>query len=98
MYHEEQGHYEDVQDAQKVQKYRCPRCGYSAPTYATKSEYYAHFDSAHRDELNSSFDRERYEMVSDWVYETVTVWVVDQKAYTETIVTGRKCTICEMAE
>lgn len=98
VYHEEQGHYEDVQDAQKVQKYRCPRCGYSAPTYATKSEYYAHFDSAHRDELNSSFDRERYEMVSDWVYETVTVWVVDQKAYTETIVTGRKCTICEMAE
>ena len=67
-------------------------------TYATKDEYYAHFDSAHGTEQNSSFDRERYEMVEGWVYETVTVWVVDQKAYTETVVIGRRCSVCGTEE
>ena len=94
VHHEEQGHYEDVQDAKKVQKYRCWLCSYAQPTYATKDAYYAHFDSVHGNESNSSFFRERYEMVEDWVYETVTVWVVDKEAYTETVVTGRKCDVC----
>ena len=98
VHHEEQGHYEDVQDAKKVQKYRCPRCGYNAPTYETQDAYYAHFDSAHGSELNSSFDRERYELVDEWIYETVTEWVVDQEAYTETVVTGRKCNVCGKTE
>lgn len=98
VYHEEEGHYEDVQDAKKVQKYRCWLCSYAQPTYATKDAYYAHFDSAHGNESNSSFFRERYEMVDDWVYETVTVWVVDKEAYTETVITGRKCDICGTIE
>ena len=87
-----------MQDAKKVQKYRCWLCSYAQPTYATKDAYYAHFDSAHGNEPNSSYFRERYEMVEDWVYETVTVWVVDREAYSETVVTGRKCDACGKIE
>ncbi len=92
--HAEVGHYEEVQDAKKVQKYRCWLCSYAQPTFATLSEYYAHFDSAHADEANSAFFRERYEIVEEWVYEMTPVWVVDQAAYTETIITGRRCKLC----
>ncbi len=91
VHHEEQGHYEDVQDAKKVQKAMCFVCSNRSDTL---EEYYSHFDSTHSEELNAGFLRDRYEWKEDWVYETVTVWVVDKEAYTETIVTGRLCDIC----
>lgn len=99
IYHEEQGHYEEVQDEKKVNKYRCWLCGYSKPLFATLEEYYAHFDSGvHATAHNYSAFRERYEIVERWEYETVTKWVVDSEAYTETVVVGRRCDTCGSEE
>lgn len=93
-HHKEQGHYEDVKVSKKVQKYRCPMCGYSASTYSTLDAYYSHFDSTHGADANSSFNRDRYEIVEEWEYTYETQWVVDKEAYTETIITGYKCSVC----
>lgn len=94
VYHEEQGHYEDVQVAKKVKKYRCWFCSYAQPAYETLDAYYSHFDSAHAEEANSSFFRERYEIVEEWEYIYETQWIVDKPAYSEQVVIGYQCSVC----
>ncbi len=94
IYHEEVGHYEDVEVSVPVDMYRCPLCSYAQPKYETVDDYYAHFDDVHGDDANSSFHRDRYEVVDGWGYTTEERWVVDKKAYSETVVVGKKCTAC----
>ena len=94
IYHDEEGHYEDVEQSVKIYKYRCPMCGYNRPKFNSVGEYYSHFDSTHAGAPDANVLRDRYDVVEEWVYETVTVWVVDRSAYTETIVTGHKCSVC----
>ena len=93
VHHDEVGHYEEVKVEKKVEKYRCFLCGYKVK-YSTLSEYYAHFDSTHSDELNAGRLRELYDVVEDWEYSYEKKWVVDTKAYDETVTTGYKCSVC----
>jgi len=93
--HEEQGHYAEAQEAIYVEKIKCFACSNKSDTIA---EYYTHFDTVHGNSNHYLLVRDRYETVSDKVYKTVTEWVVDQKAYTETVVIGRKCDICGTTE
>lgn len=94
VHHDEVGHYEDVQTAKQVTKYRCPICGYNSQHYDSVDEYYSHFNSAHGNSANNSFFKDRYETISDYEYTTEQKWVVDTAAYDETIVTGYKCSVC----
>lgn len=94
VYHEEQGHYEEVEVAVKANEYQCWLCSYAQPTYKTLDAYYSHFDSAHADDPNSSFFRERYDIVERWTYEYETQWIVDVPAYTDTVTIGYQCRTC----
>ena len=79
-----------MQESRRVEKIKCV-CGNKTNT---EEEYYAHFESAHGNSAHYAPMKERYEHVYETVYETVTKWIVDREAYTETVVTGRKCDIC----
>ena len=94
IYHDEEGHYEYVEQSVRIYLYRCPMCGYNRPKFNSLGEYYAHFDSTHAGAPDANVLRDRYDVVEDWGYETVSVWVVDRNAYTETVVTGHKCSVC----
>ena len=91
VHHEEVGHYEDKEIANKVNKYKCAVC-YS--NFNSVNEYYSHFDASHGNTGNSNVFRERYESVEDWDYSYEKQWVVDTEAYDETVVTGYKCSVC----
>ena len=93
--HEEQGHYEDVAVAKYIKKYKCYACSNKSNTL---DEYYSHFDSVHGNSNHYLLVRDRYEIVNDTVYEYETRWIIDKAAYTETVVTGRKCDVCEKEE
>ena len=91
VYHEEQGHYGEVQEGQKVSKYKCA-CGNKSDTLEA---YYNHFDSTHGNNAHYLPMRDRYEIVSETVYVTVTKWIIDQPAYTETVIIGYECSMCD---
>ena len=91
VHHEEQGHYGDVEVVKYVEKYKCYACSNKSNTL---EDYYSHFDSVHGNSNHYLLVRDRYEIVNDKVYEYETQWIVDQEAYTETVVTGRKCDAC----
>ena len=90
IHHDATGHYETVTDAKKVKKYRCPMCGYNQPLYISLDDYYSHVDSVHE---NTAL-RNSYEIVERWEYYDTQKWVVDSKAYDETVITGYKCSVC----
>lgn len=90
IYHEEQGHYGEVQEGKRVEKYKCA-CGNKTDTL---EEYYTHFDSVHGNSAHYLPMKDRYECVYETVYETVTKWIVDRGAYEETVIVGYKCRVC----
>lgn len=94
VYHDEVGHYEDVQKQRKITKYKCPVC-YNQ--FDSTKDYYDHFDSTH----TPSYDgdpvkalRNQYTTVNDYEYYTVKEWIVDKEAYSEIVTMGYKCDIC----
>lgn len=91
VHHDEVGHYETVQDAKKVVKYQCPIC-YNL--FDSDSLYYSHFDQNHKDDSTSEIFRDRYEKVERYEYYETQKWVVDCKAYDETITKGYQCSVC----
>lgn len=91
VYHEEQGHYEDVQEAYPVQKYQCYACSHQSDTL---DSYYSHFDSIHGNSAHYQLVRDMYEQVNAWEYKTVTKWIVDEEAYEETITVSYQCADC----
>mgnify|MGYP004463677799 CR=1 FL=1 len=90
VHHDEQGHYENVQESKKVTKYKCQVC-YNK--FDSVDDYYSHFDAEHIGGTISIF-RERYETVDDREYYQTEEWVVDKAAYDETVITGYKCSVC----
>lgn len=95
VHHDELGHYETVEEQRKVTKYKCPVC---YEKFTSLDEYYSHFDSTHK----QSYDgdpikafRNQYTTESGYEYYETKEWIVDQKAYDETVVTGYKCSICQ---
>lgn len=93
--HPEEGHYETVQKERKIKYYKCAVC---YQKHKTLDEYYTHFDSSHTTSLNINIFRDRYETVDEWEYYDDKVWVVDKKAYDETVVIGYKCTLCDQTK
>lgn len=91
VHHEATGHYENKIVAAGYSWYKCAECSATFPTVA---DYYAHFDSVHvpQDPL-IRYIRENYTHGTvPAQYETV--WVVDQAAYDETVITGYQCSVC----
>ncbi len=95
VHHDEVGHYETVENQRKVTKYKCPVC---YEKFTSLDEYYSHFDSTHK----PSYDgdpikalRNQYTTESGYEYYETKEWIVDKKAYDETVVTGYKCSICQ---
>lgn len=91
VYHEERGHYEDVEVAVKVNEYQCFACSYASQSL---SAYYSHFDSTHSADLYADVIRDRYNTIERWTYQTETQWVVDTPAYSETVTAGYRCSVC----
>ena len=94
VHHDAVGHYEDVKKSKPVTKYKCPLC---YKNYDSLDEYYNHFDSVHTPYYEGDpvfVFRKEYTTVTEYEPYTVQEWVVDQKAYDETVITGYKCSVC----
>lgn len=96
VYHEEMGHYEEVCIRyDPVTKYGCGYCSEIAGSY---DELVAHFQSAHSGIDNYEWHLAHLDDMCDVIEELVPVyetqWIVDQPAYNETVVTGRRCSLC----
>lgn len=97
VHHEEVGHYEQqATGSTRVTVYVCAIC---YQKHDRLDAYYAHFDTEHADTApNINVFRDRYETDTEIrpLYESV--WVVDQKAYDETVTVGRRCKRCGKTE
>ena len=96
VHHDEQGHYELVEKAKKVTKYRCAVC---RNKFSNIDDYYLHFDSEHIASYPAGdpihYLRDQYYTVGDWEYYQTNEWVVDKPAYDEIVVVGYRCTVCD---
>lgn len=97
VHHEEVGHYEEQVDYVEKTEYLCFFCGYNQDGFDSMDELREHI-TVHSHEVYYSNVYNNLESFTDtrevWAPVTVTVWVVDQVAYDETIVTGYTCTLC----
>lgn len=78
-----------------LKKIKCFACSNKSNSLG---EYYSHFDSVHGNSNHYLWVRERYEWVEDRIYVYETQWVVDREAYSETVVIGRYCSVCQKEE
>ena len=60
--------------------------------YKKLCNYYSHFDSKHTDPLEGLLRENYTQGTIPAEYEEK--WVVDKKAYDETVVVGHTCTVC----
>ena len=97
VHHDEVGHYEQQEDYFQKTVYLCFFCGYSQEGFDSLDEVREHI-TVHSDEANYNHISSLPDMLCDtrevWDSKTVQVWVVDQKAYDETVVKGYICSIC----
>ena len=94
VYHEEEGHYEDVERSRAVTKYKCPLC---YKNHSSLDLYYTHFDTIHVPSYTGdpiTMFRKQYTTVTEYEQYTERIWVVDREAYDETVTTGHKCSLC----
>ena len=95
--HNEKGHYEDVTTSVKKTKYLCFFCGYTQAGFDSLDEVYEHMP-VHSNKSTydwvMSHPTYRTETKEVWVDVTEQRWIVDQKAYDETVITGYTCSIC----
>ena len=87
VHHDEVGHYEYVIVKEEGRWYKCPRCG---DEFYSLDSYYSHFDNNHSD---TSFLRDSYTH-GRIPAEYEEKWIIDKKAYDETVTTGYKCSVC----
>ena len=95
--HDEQGHYEEQENGTvKITIYKCAIC---YKKHDSLEDYYTHFEThlASSDPLIEVF-RDRYETDTEYRTTYTQVWVVDQKAYDETVTVGRRCQRCGKTE
>ena len=95
VHHEEKGHYRDVEIVGHVDKIRCAVC---SSRFDTLDEYYQHFDLVHTPEKeHDNFVgalREGYYEIEEQTRTKGTRWEVDENAWDETVLVGRKCRNC----
>ncbi len=97
VHHNEVGHYEEQTDYVKKTKYLCFFCGYSQAGFDSMEEVMehtpVHSGSSGYDAALPWLDS-LIETREVWEEVPVQVWVVDQKAYDETVITGYTCAVC----
>lgn len=97
VYHDEVGHYEDIiVDYISIEKYHCAGSNCEdTPWYYSYNDLSNHYQSVHgytmsRDQMiqmcYTSYDQKP-------VYDKE--WIVDKEAYSEQIVKGKKCSVCD---
>lgn len=94
VYHEEEGHYEDVDRSRPITMYRCPMC---YKDHYSLNLYYTHFDTIHVPSYPGDpigMFRDQYTTDIEYEYYTERIWVVDREAYDEEVITGYKCSKC----
>lgn len=98
VHHKEVGHYEEQTDYVKKTKYLCFFCGYNQAGFDSMEEVLDH-TLVHRG--SSGYDaalpflESLIETREVWEEVTEQVWVVDEEAYDETVVTGYTCSVCK---
>ena len=102
VHHEEEGHYEEVlADTYKVTIYLCFFCGYNQEGYPSLSDLRVHMEE-HKNHADYEFVMGYDDYLSDsreeWEYVYEEQWIVDQEAYDEEVVIGRRCTVCGSEE
>lgn len=97
IHHDEVGHYEEVEKSYQKTVYLCFFCGYNQDGYDSIDELREHM-IVHSDEIDYKWIINRPDLLADtrevWATRTEIVWVVDEKAYDETVITGYTCTVC----
>lgn len=93
VHHEEVGHYEEQEtDAIRITVYKCALC---YKKHESLDDYYTHFDTEHADtDSNIHVFRDRYETDTEFRSVYGQVWVVDQEAWDEDVLTGYACRRC----
>lgn len=97
VHHKEVGHYEDVERQVKKIKYMCFFCGYNHAGYDTLEEVRLHMQThSHQSMYDWAMSHPTYRAEEKEVWETVIMqeWVVDAKAYDETVIIGYNCSAC----
>lgn len=97
IHHDEVGHYEEVEKSYQKTVYLCFFCGYNQDVYDSLDELREHM-TVHSDAIDYKWIINRPDLLADtrevWATRTEIVWVVDEKAYDETVITGYTCTVC----
>jgi len=97
VHHDEVGHYEEVEKSYQKTVYLCFFCGYNRDGYDSLEELREHM-TVHSDAANYEWIINHPDLLADtrevWTTRTEIVWVVDEKAYDETVITGYTCTVC----
>ena len=97
VHHEEVGHYEIVEEYYKKTIYLCFFDGYNQEGFESLEELRNHMP-VHSNKIDYNYVMSVPDMLANtreiWATRPVEQWVVDQKAYDETIVTGYICTVC----
>ncbi len=97
IHHEEVGHYENVEVNYKKTVYLCFFCGYNQDGYDSLDALREHI-SVHSNASNYDAIASRPDMLADtrevWATKYEEQWIVDQKAYDETVTVGYVCTLC----
>lgn len=93
VHHEEVGHYEEQEtDAIRITVYKCALC---YEKHESLDDYYTHFDTEHADtDSHIHVFRDRYETDTEFRSVYGQVWVVDQEAWDEDVLTGYACRRC----
>lgn len=98
VHHDEVGHYESVAIQRKKTVYLCFFCGYNQDGYDSLDALRVHI-VVHSNSHNYDAIVARPDMLADTKEVTVTEyeqqWVVDEKAYDETIIVGYVCSLCK---
>lgn len=98
VHHPEVGHYETQETSYKKNVYLCFFCGYNQDGYDTLDLLRQHMvvhANAHNYEVIIALPDLLADTREVWETKKEQQWVVDEKAYDETVITGYICALCE---
>lgn len=97
IHHDEVGHYEEAEVSYKKTVYLCFFCGYNQTGYDSLEALRAHItvhSNSHGYEAIVSAPDMHADTREVWATKTEQHWVVDQKAYDETVIDEYVCKLC----
>ena len=97
IHHDEVGHYDEVEVSYKKTVYLCYFCGYNQEGFdsiaAVREHFPIHSHYSTYETIAASLES-RTETRQVWATKTERQWVVDQKAYDETVIDEYVCKLC----